>query len=175
MRWHSEHGMEHMWAPKDSPAAGGTRYGHGLSRTCTREKIGRRTTLWRYISGKIVELMSKKFWESSSRDGDVITSRFSPKVRLGWLAPPALRLALRYICMKSHSLCQEHSLPTWRQPRLRVELRGPAAKVSWVIFCLGRLLSCLEILRVSTVSAPLNHCKDNASENVSRTPIIGLL
>ena len=29
--------------------------------------------------------------------------------------------------------------------RRRVELRGPAAKVSWVIFCSGRLLDCQEI------------------------------
>ena len=77
-----------------------------------------------------------------SRRGDIITSRFFPKVRPGWLAPPALRLALRYICMKTHSLC---SLPTWWHPCLRIELRGPAAKVSWVIFCSGRLLGCLEI------------------------------
>ena len=104
MRWHSEHGMEHMWAPKDSPAAGATRYGHSLTR-CTREKTGRRTRLWRCISGKIVELMSWKFQESSScRDGDIITCRFSLKVRLRWLAPHALGLALRYIYMKSHSV-----------------------------------------------------------------------
>ena len=77
-----------------------------------------------------------------SRRGDIITSRFFPKVRPGWLAPPALRLALRYICMKTHSLC---SLPTWWHPCLRIELRGPAAKVSWVIFCSGRLFGCLEI------------------------------
>ena len=32
MRWHRELGMGHMWAPKDSPAAGATRYGHGLTR-----------------------------------------------------------------------------------------------------------------------------------------------
>ena len=31
------------------------------------------------------------------------------------------------------------------EPRLRVELRGPAAKVSWVTFCSGRMLACLEI------------------------------
>ena len=30
-------------------------------------------------------------------------------------------------------------------PCLRVEQRGPAAKVSWVIFCSGRLLGCCEI------------------------------
>ena len=29
-------------------------------------------------------------------------------------------------------------------PCLRVELRGPAAKVSWLIFCSGRLFGCLE-------------------------------
>ena len=37
---------------------------------------------------------------SSSRDGDIITSRLPPKVRLEWPTSPALRLALRYICMK---------------------------------------------------------------------------
>ena len=47
----------YMWAPKDSPAAGATRYGHGLTRRRRREKTGRRTRLWRYISGKFVELM----------------------------------------------------------------------------------------------------------------------
>ena len=57
MRSHSEHGMGHMWALEDSPAAGATRYGHGLTRKCTREKTGRRTRLWRYISGKVVALM----------------------------------------------------------------------------------------------------------------------
>ena len=40
MIWHSEHGMGHMWVPKDSPAAGATRYGHGLARRRTREKTG---------------------------------------------------------------------------------------------------------------------------------------
>ena len=40
MRWHSEHGMGHMWAPQDSPAAGATRYGDGLTRRRTREKTG---------------------------------------------------------------------------------------------------------------------------------------
>ena len=39
----------YMWAPKDSPAAGATRYGHGLTRRRTREKTGRLTRLWRYI------------------------------------------------------------------------------------------------------------------------------
>ena len=97
--------MGHTWAPKDSPAAGATRYGYGLTRRRTREKTGRRMRLWQYISGKIVELMAWKFQESSSsRDGDIITSRLSPKVRLEWLAPPPLRLALRYICMKIHSV-----------------------------------------------------------------------
>ena len=57
-RWHSQHGMGHTWAPQDSPAAGATRHSHGLSRRRTRGKTGRRTRLWRYISGKIVELMS---------------------------------------------------------------------------------------------------------------------
>ena len=96
MRWHSEHGMGHLRAPQDSPAAGARRYGHGLTKSRTREKMGRRMRLWRYISGKIVEPRSQKFQESSSsRDGDM---------RLGWLAPPALRLALSYICMRSHPL-----------------------------------------------------------------------
>ena len=58
MRWHNEHGMGDMWVPKDSPAAGATRYGHGLTRRRTREKAGRRKRLWRYISGKVVELKS---------------------------------------------------------------------------------------------------------------------
>ena len=58
MRWHSQHGMGHMWAPQDSSAAGATRYGHGLTRRRTREKTGWRTRLWRQISGKIVELKS---------------------------------------------------------------------------------------------------------------------
>ena len=129
MRWHSGHGLGNMWAPKDSPVAGATRYCYGLIRRRTKGKTRRRTRLWRYISGKIVEPRSQKFQESSSsRDGDM---------RLGWLAPPALRLALSYICMRSHPLCQEHSLPTWRHPCLRVELRGPATKVSWVIFGSG--------------------------------------
>ena len=57
----------------------------------------------------------------------------------------SLRLALRYICMQSRPLCQEHSLPTWRHPCVPIELRGTAAKVSWVIFCSGGLLGCLEI------------------------------
>ena len=56
MRWHSEHGMGHMWTPKDSPAAGA--YGHGLTRRRTTEKTGRRTRLRRYISGKMVEMRS---------------------------------------------------------------------------------------------------------------------
>ena len=43
MRWHSEHGIEQMWAPQDSPAAGARRYGHGLTRRLAREKTGRRT------------------------------------------------------------------------------------------------------------------------------------
>ena len=95
---------------------------------------------------KNVELMSQKCQKSlSRRDGDIITSRLLPKMRLKWLAPPALRLALRYICMQSRSLCEEHSLPTCWHTCLRVELRGPAAKFSWVILCLGRLLGCLEI------------------------------
>ena len=84
MRWHSEHGMGRMWAPKDSPATGATRYGHGLTRRRTREN-------------------EKAF--SASR---------------------ALAARVRYPC-------------------LRVELRGPTAKLSWVIFCSGRLLGCLEM------------------------------
>ena len=40
MRWHSEHGMGHMWATQDSPAAGATRYGHGLTRRRARVKDG---------------------------------------------------------------------------------------------------------------------------------------
>ena len=33
--------MGHMWAPKDSPTAGATRYGHGL----TRRRDGRTHTI----------------------------------------------------------------------------------------------------------------------------------
>ena len=58
MRWHSEHGMEHLWAPQDSPVAEARRYGLGLTRRRKREKTRRRTSLWRYVSGKNVELMS---------------------------------------------------------------------------------------------------------------------
>ena len=93
--------------------AGAQRYGHGLTKRRTMEKTDRRTRLRRYISGKKLELMSQKCQESSSsRDGDVITSRLLPQVRLGWLAPSVLRLALRYIYVQSRSLYQEHSLPT---------------------------------------------------------------
>ena len=89
MRWPSERGMGHLWAPQDLPAAGARRYGHALTRRRTRKQTGRRTRLWRYISGKIVELMSQKCPKSSSsRYGDIITCRLLPMVRLGWLAPP---------------------------------------------------------------------------------------
>ena len=47
--------------------------------------------------------------------------------------------------MQSRSLCQEHSLPTWRHSCPRVEMRGSAAKVSWVLLCSSRLPGCLEI------------------------------
>ena len=60
MRWHSEHGMGHVWAPKDSPAAGATRYGHGLTRRRTRKKTGRRTTLaiylWQNCGTDVIEI-----------------------------------------------------------------------------------------------------------------------
>ena len=45
-RCHSEHGMGHLWAPQDSPAAGARRYGHGLTKRRTRGKTGRGTRLW---------------------------------------------------------------------------------------------------------------------------------
>ena len=82
--------------PQDSPAAGATRCGHGRPRRPTREKTGRRTRLWRYIFGKIVELNEAvEIQESSpSRDGGIITSRPLPRVPTGWLASRALRLAL---------------------------------------------------------------------------------
>ena len=54
--YYSEHGKGHMWAPQDSPAAGATPYGYGLTRRRTTEKTGRRTRHSRYISDKIVEL-----------------------------------------------------------------------------------------------------------------------
>ena len=63
---------------------------------------------------KNVELMSQKCQKSlSRRDGDIITSRLLPKVRLGCLAPPALRLALRYICLQSRSLCSCDGTPVF--------------------------------------------------------------
>ena len=40
IRWHSEHGMGHMWASQDSPAAGARRYGHDLTRRRMRERWG---------------------------------------------------------------------------------------------------------------------------------------
>ena len=129
MRLHSQHGMGHMWAPQNSPAARATRYGHGLSRRRTREKTGRRTRLWRYLYGKFMELKQYKFHKSSSsRDGGIITWRFLRRVSLGWPAPPALRLALRYICAKSHSLCQEHSLPRDGSPVLESICAVPPQK-----------------------------------------------
>ena len=108
-----------MWAPRDSPASGATRFGHDLTKRRTMETTGWRTRRYR-------------------------NSRLSPKVRLGWLRPPALRLALRYICMKSIICVNSTRCPREGNPCLRVKLRGPAAKVSWVIFCSGRLLGSLE-------------------------------
>ena len=49
-----------------------------------------------------------------------------------------------YLHAKSLSIVKSNRCPR-DATRLRVELRGPAAKVSWVIFCSGRLLGCLEI------------------------------
>ena len=80
---------------------------------------------------------------SSSRDGDIITFRSFPRVPLGWLVLPALRLALRYICVRSHAPSFTRC-PRDGTPVLRVELRGPAAKVGWVIFCSARLLDCVQ-------------------------------
>ena len=40
MGWDNEHGVGHMWPPKDSPVAGATRYGHGLTKRRTMEKTG---------------------------------------------------------------------------------------------------------------------------------------
>ena len=119
MIWHRGHGMGHMWAPKDSPAAGATRYGHGLARRRTREMTGRRSKLWPYISGKFVELMSWKFQESSSsRDGDIIPPRVSPKVLLGWLATAcseaclAVYLHENLFCVKS-TRCPRDGTPVF--------------------------------------------------------------
>ena len=113
MRWHGEHGIGHMWAPKASTAVGAMRCGHDLFD-------------WEAYEGKYWaanETLAIYRWQncgtdvifqesSSSRDDDIVTCRLFPKVRLGWLAPPALRLALRYICMQSHYLRLQHSLPT---------------------------------------------------------------
>ena len=106
MRWHGEHGMGDMWAPKDSPAAGATRYRHGVTRRRAREKTGRRTRLAIYFWQNCGTAVSHEIFQesSSSRDGDIITSRLFPRMPLGWLAPPALRLALRYICVQSFSV-----------------------------------------------------------------------
>ena len=68
---------------------------------CCREIFGLEIFVEEQIFAKYSpSKMSQKFQESSSsRDGGITTSRVSPKVRRGWLAPPALRLALRYFCM----------------------------------------------------------------------------
>ena len=60
MRWHSEHGMGHLWAPQNSPTAGARRYGHGLTRRRTREKTGRRTRL------VVVFTLNRTFYPTSS-------------------------------------------------------------------------------------------------------------
>ena len=144
MRWHSEHGMGHVWAPKDSPAAGATRYGHGLTRRRTREKTGRRTRLWRYISGKFVELMSEisgvvvePRWRYS-----IITSRLFPKVRLGWLAPHALESCLA-LYLRENSFCVKSTrCPRDGTPVFRLSCAVPPQK-SVGLFSVR--VGCLEI------------------------------
>ena len=95
--------------------------------------------------GKFVELMSYKVQESSSsRDGDIITSRLSPKVRLGWLAPPAEVCLAVYLHEKSFSVSRALAahvtapLSSGRAARSR-------RKSQLGYFCSGRLLGCLEI------------------------------
>lgn len=77
---------------------------------------------------------SSKFQDSLSfRNGDIVTSRLVPRLPLVWLAPVALKLALRYLfmCVK-YIPCHEHSLPPRRYPCLRIELRVPAATIRWI-------------------------------------------
>ena len=54
---------------------------------------------------KNVELMSQKCQKSlSRRDGDIITSRLLPKMRLKWLAPPAEACVAVYLHANSFSV-----------------------------------------------------------------------
>ena len=62
MRWHSEHGMGQMWAPKDSPAAGARRCGHGLTRRRTREYTGWRTRKRRGGERDSGDIFLAKLW-----------------------------------------------------------------------------------------------------------------
>ena len=85
------------------------------------------------------------FQESlSSRDGDIITSRFFRKGPLGWLAPPALRLVLRYICSKVCLRAKSVTAAHMMAPLSQEPICAVPPQVSWVIFRSGPLLGCLE-------------------------------
>ena len=105
-------GHEMAWPARDGAYVGATGLARGRSHAIRPwpdqeayegKGVAANETLAKYFR-QIVELKSWKFQESSSRDGDIITSRLFPRVPRGRLAPPALRLALRYIFMRSHSL-----------------------------------------------------------------------
>ena len=66
-----------------------------------------RMNIWKNAELVFIEIEQS----SSGRDGNTTTSRFSPKVPLLWLTQPALRHALRHICVWGCLPFQEHSLP----------------------------------------------------------------
>ena len=102
--------MGQMWAPRDSPASGATRFGHDLTKRRTMETTGWRTRRYR-------------------------NSRLSPKVRLGWLRPPALRLALRYICIQSHIRVKNTRCPRDGTPVLEsICAVPPQSKLAYFLF-----------------------------------------
>ena len=82
---------------------------------------------------------------SSSRDGDIITSRVSPEGAT-WMARTACSEACLAVYLHENSLSVSRALPAHVAAPLST---GRAArsrpKVSWDIFWSGRLLGCLEI------------------------------
>ena len=66
---------------------------------------------WQIRGTDVVEI-SGVVVEPRWRYHDLYKCRLSPKVQLGWLAPPALRLVHCGIFTRKVILCQEHSLPT---------------------------------------------------------------
>ena len=71
----------------------------------------------------------------SSRDGDIRTSRFLPRVPLGWLATACSEACLPlHLRVKLSSVPRAFAAPvTVPLSYHRVKLNGPAAKLSWVI------------------------------------------